>query len=117
MLAPNGVRTRARSPAHGRDGETVAVGGARDLPPAPGHGEGIRLPHARGRDGTVNVVVTPKRFERQALLISRAPLLLVRGVLQVEGAPPTVVVNVRAASFHGLEMTSGAKYARGHDFH
>jgi hypothetical protein len=57
--------------------------------------------------------VTPQRFERQALLISRTPLLLVRGVLQVEQA----VVNVRAAQFRALEAAVGAEFAQRHDFH
>ena len=35
--------------------------------------------------GLVNVIVTPKRFEQQALLIARSPLLLIRGTLQIEG--------------------------------
>ena len=58
----------------------------------------------------VNVVVTPKAFERQALLISRTPLLLVRGVLQVEQR----VVNIRAREFLPLE---GTIEARSHDYH
>jgi hypothetical protein len=58
-------------------------------------------------------VVTPKRFERQALLISTTPLLLVRGTLQVEQK----VFNVRAESFRGLQAEVGAEYAHRHDFH
>ena len=59
------------------------------------------------------VVVTPQRFERQALLISRTPLLLVRGVLQVEQK----VVNVRAKQFRALQAAVGAEFAQRHDFH
>jgi error-prone DNA polymerase len=116
ILLPNGVRT-AREIRAMRDGTPVAVAGLVICRQRPGTAKGFVFLTLEDETGTVNVVVAPKRFERQALLISRAPLLLVRGVLQVEGAPPTVVVNVRAASFHGLEMTSGAEYARGHDFH
>jgi hypothetical protein len=58
----------------------------------------------------VNVVVTPQAFERQALLISRTPLLLVRGILQVEQR----VVNIRARAFHPLD---GKVEARSHDYH
>jgi error-prone DNA polymerase len=115
LLLPNGVRT-AREIRAMRDGTPVAVAGLVICRQRPGTAKGFVFLTLEDETGTVNVVVTPKRFERQALLVSRAPLLLVRGVLQVEGAPPTVVVNVRAASFHGLEMTSGAEYARGHDF-
>jgi len=116
LLLPNGVRT-ARQTRELRDGTPVAVAGLVICRQRPGTAKGFVFLTLEDETGTVNVVVTPKLFERQALLISRAPLLLVRGVLQVEGAPPTVVVNVRAASFHGLDMTSGAEYARGHDFH
>jgi len=61
----------------------------------------------------VNVVITPKRFERQSVLISQTPLLLVRGVLQIE----QTVVNVRAEYFRGLQAEVGAEFARSHDFH
>jgi error-prone DNA polymerase len=115
LLLPNGVRT-ARETRTLRDGEPVAVAGLVICRQRPGTAKGFVFLTLEDETGTINVVVTPKRFERQALLVSRAPLLLVRGVLQVEGTLPNVVVNVRAASFHGLEMTSGAEYARGHDF-
>jgi len=49
----------------------------------------------------------------RALLISRTPLLLVRGVLQVE----QTVVNVRAKQFRALEAAVGAEFAKRHDFH
>ena len=55
----------------------------------------------------------PESFERQALLISRTPLLLVRGVLQVE----QTVVNIRAQQFRALQAAVGAEFAKRHDFH
>ena len=66
--------------------------------------------HAKG---SFDVTITPQRFERQALLISRTPLLLVRGVLQVEQN----VVNVRAQQFRALQAAVGAEFAKRHDFH
>jgi hypothetical protein len=59
-------------------------GRARDLPASvPKHpAKGFVFLTLEDETGLVNVtVVTPQRFERQALLISRTPLLLVRGVL------------------------------------
>ena len=50
VLALNEVRSARDLLRNGRDGDG-GDGGARDLPPAAGHGEGIRLPHAGGRDG------------------------------------------------------------------
>jgi hypothetical protein len=61
----------------------------------------------------LNVVVTPKRFERQALLISTTPLLLIRGTLQVEG----LVVNLRGEEFRALRAQAGEDWAQRHDFH
>ncbi|HEX5829603.1 MAG TPA: OB-fold nucleic acid binding domain-containing protein, partial [Gemmatimonadaceae bacterium] len=63
--------------------------------------------------GWLNVVVTPQRFERDMILISTSPLLLVRGVLQVEQN----VVNLRARTFTALHAPVGAEHARRHDFH
>jgi len=60
----------------------------------------------------INVVVTPKRFERDAKVISGSPLLLVRGVLQVEGR----VVNVRARTFRALRADSGEAFVKGHNY-
>jgi error-prone DNA polymerase len=62
--------------------------------------------------GTINVVITPQRFERQAMLISRTPLLLVRGVLQVESG----VYNIRAKSFAPLRAGAGEDAVKSHDY-
>ncbi|HEU4642906.1 MAG TPA: error-prone DNA polymerase [Gemmatimonadaceae bacterium] len=112
LLAPNGVRT-AREVLAMRDGERgVAVAGlviCRQRPPT---AKGFAFLTLEDETGLVNVVVTPKRFERQALLISRAPLLLVRGTLQVEQR----VVNLRGESFRELRIDVGADGVRGHDY-
>ena len=79
----------------------------------PGTAKGFVFLTLEDETGLVNVVVTPPRFEKQALLISRTPLLLVRGVLQVEQK----VVNVRARQFRALEAAVGAEFAQRHDFH
>jgi len=76
----------------------------------PGTAKGFVFLTLEDETGMVNVVVTPQAFERQALLISRTPLLLVRGILQVEQR----VVNIRAREFLPLE---GAIEARSHDYH
>ena len=53
--------------------------GARDLPPATADGEGVHVPHPRGRDGTINVVVRPQQAEAEFTLLAQQPILLVRG--------------------------------------
>lgn len=98
LLAPNGVRT-ARALHTLRDGEPVAHAGLVICRQRPGTAKGFVFLTLEDETGTINVVVTPQRFEEQALLISRTPLLLVRGVLQVESG----VYNIRATSFAPLK--------------
>jgi error-prone DNA polymerase len=113
VLEQNGVRSAKDLLTNGRDGETVAVAGLVICRQRPGTAKGFVFLTLEDETGLVNVVVTPPRFERQALLISRTPLLLVRGVLQVEQS----VVNVRAKQFRALQAAVGAEFAKGHDFH
>ena len=63
--------------------------------------------------GMLNVIIPPRQFEPEALLISTSPLLLVRGVLQVVDG----VVNLKAQSFRALEAGSGEEHAKGRNFH
>lgn len=113
VLVPNGVRTARDLLSNGRDGETVATAGLVICRQRPGTAKGFVFLTLEDETGLINVVVTPQRFERQALLISRTPLLLVRGVLQVEQK----VVNVRAKQFRALQAEVGAEFAQRHDFH
>ena len=113
VLDPNGVRSARDLVRNGRDGETVATAGLVICRQRPGTAKGFVFLTLEDETGLINVVVTPQRFERQALLISRTPLLLVRGVLQVEQK----VVNVRAKQFRALAAAVGAEFAKRHDFH
>ncbi len=113
VLDPNGVRSAHDLLKHGRDGEMVATAGLVICRQRPGTAKGFVFLTLEDETGLINVVVTPQRFERQALLISRTPLLLVRGTLQVE----QTVVNVRAKQFRALEAAVGAEFAKRHDFH
>jgi error-prone DNA polymerase len=112
VLTPNGV-LNTKQIARARDGDRVAVAGLVICRQRPGTAKGFVFLTLEDEYGLVNVVITPKRFERQALLISQTPLLLVRGVLQIE----QTVVNVRAEYFRGLQAEVGAEFARSHDFH
>ncbi len=100
-------------PAAPRDGATVLVAGLVICRQRPGTAKGFVFLTLEDETGLVNVIVTPKRFEQQALLIARSPLLLVRGTLQIEGR----VVNVRGEEFRLLNAPVGAEHARRHDFH
>ena len=113
VLELNGVRSAHDLVCNGRDGETVATAGLVICRQRPGTAKGFVFLTLEDETGLVNVVITPPRFEKQALLISRTPLLLVRGVLQVE----QTVVNIRAKQFRALEAAVGAEFAKRHDFH
>lgn len=113
LLAPNGVLTASDVVAQSRDGDRVAVAGLVICRQRPGTAKGFVFLTLEDETGMVNVVVTPKRFERQALMISTSPLLLVRGTLQVESS----VVNLRGEHFRPLDARVGAEFARRHDFH
>ena len=113
LLLPNGIRT-AREVLRMRDGERdVAIAGLVICRQRPGTAKGFVFLTLEDETGLVNVVVTPKRFERQALMISTAPMLLVRGTLQVE----QTVVNLRGEVFRELRAKAGEEWAKGHDFH
>ncbi|MBA3559993.1 MAG: error-prone DNA polymerase, partial [Gemmatimonadaceae bacterium] len=113
ILAPNGIKS-AREVLAMRDGEhNVATAGLVICRQRPGTAKGFVFLTLEDETGLVNVVVTPKRFERQALMLSTARLLLVRGTLQVE----QTVVNLRGEVFRELKAGVGEEGARGHDFH
>lgn len=113
LLAPNGVRTARDLIDTGRDGERVAHAGLAICRQRPGTAKGFVFISLEDETGILNIIVTPKRFERQALLISTSPLLLVRGTLQVEQG----VVNLRGEQFKALSAGAGEEHAKSHDFH
>jgi error-prone DNA polymerase len=113
LLAPNAIRTADDLMRNGRDGERVAHAGLVIVRQRPGTAKGFVFLSMEDETGILNVVVTPKRFERQALLISNSPLLLIRGTLQVEHG----VVNLRGESFIALKAEAGEDWAKSHDFH
>jgi len=108
-----GVLTAAELRQVARPSATAVVAGLVICRQRPGTAKGFVFLTLEDETGMVNVVVRPDRFERQALLIARSPLLLVRGRLQVEGT----VLNVRAEEFEVLTAPVGAEHAQRHDFH
>jgi DNA polymerase III alpha subunit len=111
-LAMNGVRSARDLLTRGRDGERIGTAGLVICRQRPGTAKGFVFLTLEDETGMINIVVTPKRFERDASLISGSPLLLVRGILQVEGR----VVNVRARTFRALRADSGETFVKGRDY-
>ncbi|MFI5245513.1 MAG: error-prone DNA polymerase, partial [Gemmatimonadales bacterium] len=112
LLLPNGVLT-AHEATKQRDGARIAAAGLVICRQRPGTAKGFVFLTLEDETGMLNVVITPQRFEKQALLISRTPLLLVRGVLEIE----QTVVNLKAEEFIALGAGAGAEHARSHDFY
>ena len=102
LLLPNGVLT-AREATQQRDGARIAAAGLVICRQRPGTAKGFVFLTLEDETGMLNVVITPQRFEKQALLISRTPLLLVRGVLEIEQK----VVNLKAEEFVALGCGRG----------
>jgi error-prone DNA polymerase len=112
LLQPNGIRSARDIQQNGRDTEQVAVAGLVICRQRPGTAKGFVFLSLEDETGILNIVVTPQRFERDALKISTSPLLLVRGTLQVESN----VVTVRGRLFVPLDAQLGAEHARSHDY-
>ncbi len=111
LLAPNGILT-AREVSQQKDGARIGVAGLVICRQRPGTAKGFVFLTLEDETGMINIVITPQRFEQQALLISRTPLLLVRGTLQIEQR----VVNLKAEEFLALGDGAGAEHVRSHDF-
>ena len=113
VLQPNGICTAREVNALPDGARNVAMAGLVICRQRPGTAKGFVFLTLEDETGLVNVVVTPKRFERQALMISTARLLLVRGTLQVEQH----VVNLRGEYFRELTIEVGQDGTRSRDFH
>jgi error-prone DNA polymerase len=111
-----GVRSAAEvqelARRHVRQKEVV-VGGLVICRQRPGTAKGFVFVTLEDETGMINVVIPPRLFARQALMIAREPLLLFQGELEVEG----LVINVKARACRALTTAGGAEHARSHDFH
>jgi error-prone DNA polymerase len=112
-LRLNEVKTAQFLRERGRNGRRYATAGLVICRQRPGTAKGFVFLTLEDETGMLNVIIPPKRFEPEALLISTSPLLLVRGVLQVVDG----VINLRAHTFRALQAESGEEYAKGRNFH
>ncbi|MEP7064644.1 MAG: OB-fold nucleic acid binding domain-containing protein, partial [Gemmatimonadota bacterium] len=113
MLRENGVRSAREILALPDGTRNVAAAGLVICRQRPGTAKGFVFLTLEDETGLVNIVVLPKLFEKQALMISTAPLILVRGTLQVE----QTVVNLRGDVFRELKAGEELRGWKGHDFH
>ena len=113
MMRENGVLSAREILALPDGTRNVAAAGLVICRQRPGTAKGFVFLTLEDETGLVNVVVLPKKFEKQALMISTAPLILVRGTLQVE----QTVVNLRGELFHELKAGEELEGWKGHDFH
>ncbi|HEY0929228.1 MAG TPA: error-prone DNA polymerase [Gemmatimonas sp.] len=113
VLSPHGVRTVADVILRGKDGETVAIAGVVICRQRPPTAKGFVFLTLEDETGMLNIIITPDRFAPQSELISKEPLLLIRGTLQVVSG----VVNIRAKQFRALKLGSGEHYVPRHDYH
>jgi error-prone DNA polymerase len=96
-----------------RSGSRVTTAGLVICRQRPGTAKGFVFLTLEDETGMVNVVVTPQRYERDALLITSSSLLMVRGILEIEQR----VVNLEGELFRALTDEVGAAWAGSHDFH
>jgi error-prone DNA polymerase len=90
-LAAAGV-TPAAALAAGADGEWVRVAGSVIVRQRPGTAKGFVFLSLEDETGIANVILTPRLFARQRLVVVSEPFLLVEGILQLQDR----VVSVRA---------------------
>jgi len=113
MMRENGVLSAREILALPDGTRNVAAAGLVICRQRPGTAKGFVFLTLEDETGLVNIVVLPKKFEKQALMISTAPLILVRGTLQVE----QTVVNLRGDVFRELKAGEELEGWKGHDFH
>ena len=77
----------------------------------PGTAKGFIFISMEDETGIANVIVTPKLYERDRLVVTRSKFLLVEGTLQNQDS----VVHVKATSLKAL--SDAALEVLSHDFH
>jgi error-prone DNA polymerase len=111
-LTNAGIRTAHDIIVHAKDGERIAAAGLVICRQQPGTAKGFVFLTLEDETGMVNIVVTPPRFAKDALLITRNPLLVVHGTLQVAHN----VVHLKGDRFTPLDAEVGAEHVQRHDF-
>jgi error-prone DNA polymerase len=95
-----------------RNGFVLSVAGCVITRQRPGTAKGFVFLSIEDETGIVNVIIEPGLFERRRAIVTTAPYVLVKGVLQsVSG-----VISVKAGEIERLTFQNAATL-RSHDFH
>ena len=94
-----------------RDGELVRAAGCIIARQRPGTAKGFIFISMEDETGIANVIVTPDRYDRDRLVVTRSKFLLVEGPLQNQDG----VIHVKATRL--LELFNGDLAIHSHDFH
>ncbi len=95
----------------GSDGIRLRVAGLTICRQRPGTAKGFVFLSLEDETGITNVIVTPKVFEKNRLVISQESFLLIEGVLQKRSG----TIHIRAQRIERLP-TASLETARSHDF-
>ena len=101
-----------RAPAR-KHGERVTAAGMVIVRQRPGTAKGFVFVGLEDETGRVDVIVTPKLYEKEREIINGSGILAVRGRLGKEDG----VVNLKAETFFPLRLDQAAAVVRSHDYH
>lgn len=103
---------RADELALGKDGDRVRIGGSVICRQRPGTAKGFVFLSIEDESGVANAIVKPDLFERERLVITQNPALVVEGKLQQQDG----VIHVKAERISSLRCADLPAQAS-HDFH
>jgi len=108
-----GVRTVAELQAGGRGNETVTTAGVVIVRQRPGTAKGFVFVGLEDETGRIDVIVSPKVYEKEREVLNSSGILAVRGKLGKEDG----VTNLRAETFYPLKLEEASAIVSSHDYH
>jgi error-prone DNA polymerase len=98
---------------HRKHGERVTAAGIVIVRQRPGTAKGFVFVGLEDETGRVDVIVTPKLYEKEREIINGSGILAVRGRIGKEDG----VVNLKAETFFPLRLDEAEQIVRSHDYH
>jgi error-prone DNA polymerase len=96
----------------GENGSRLRVAGHAICRQRPGTAKGFVFISLEDETGISNAIVTPQIFEKNRLVITQEPFLIIEGILQMHSG----VIHVRAEKFDRISSPE-LEIADSHDFH